>query len=666
MARYREENFEEPRRSTITLRSSYDPGMFSPAPVDKTSHKIELKLKAQRGSANLNLGDAFIGDEGCDTLAAYLREHPEVTSLDLKGNNITAAGLRILSPALRSSRLRSLSLEWNSIGNETEAIAEAFGFSDSLQHLDLRNNRVGAVGAEHLAKLIGLNKSLVTLDLRWNELGSQGASVLLDALRGRHSLRSVEVSGNRIPDEMMSQFEDLAQPALSSSQTQKSPRYASPLNFSRSSPLRASAAVTESYVPGKLLNREKEYSEELQGKYEAQLLALTRAESRISELELMLEQEVKRSQDSRQELLRDLEAERYQRSRQEESLLILKEEALKREMDDSKAAQELELRLNRAHSEKVMLNNELDRLKASYDQLQASSAERLRGLDDRLIQQQKAYRQLEDQMRLSGDRARDDHFAEVKEVSQSYEVKLAEAHDHAEDLAKDKESLELTVQNLKNQIYDLKSVHAEELVRTEDKVREAEGIKFNSALRNLESRMKAGEDAREQLSKRNQDLQRELSRTEQRAAEDSLSLESQLSQEKEDRDQVVRQLQSSNAALESTRTDLHLSKAALDRLQAEKDELLRTLAQRKDQHNKLIEKLYSDQATERRQSEQARKELEVRISELEGHLGQTEKERDYFLNSHSRLADVLKSELSQCIQEAVLAHVQKLEASTYR
>jgi hypothetical protein len=659
MSRYNEEHLEEPRRSTATLRG-YDTTLYSPTPGDRPLSKVELKLRAQRGSVNLSLGDAFIGDEGCETLALHLKEHPEIVSLDLKGNNISIAGLRVLAPALRTSKLRSLSLEWNSISNDTDVLTEAFGFSDSLQTLDLRNNRISVQGAEHLAKLISINKSLVTLDLRWNELGAQGATVLLEALQRRHSVRRVEVSGNRIPDDLLSQFDDLA---ASSSSLQKSPRVPPSPQRQRSSPLKA---VGESYVPVKLLSREKEYTDELQARYEGQLIALTRAESRVSELELMLEQEVKLSQDARQELLRDLEGERYQRTRADEALLVLKEEGLKREMDDSRALQELELRLNRAQSEKTMLNNELDRLQGSYNQLQSTSAERLKSLDDRLVQQQKAYRQLEDSARLSLERARDDNTSEVKEVSAAYEVKLNDAQDHEEALAKEKEGLENSVQSLKNQIFELRSQHAEELIRTEDHVREEEGIKFNAALRNLETRMKAGEDAREQLSRRNQDLQKDLARTEHKAAETSFMLESQLNQEKDAKDEVSRKLQASDTALESTRSDLHSTKAALDRSQIEKEELSRTLAQRKDQHSKLVEKLYSEQATERRQAELARQDLESKISELEGHLSQAEQERDHFLGAHSRLAEVLKAEISQCIQETVLTHVQRLETSTYR
>jgi chromosome segregation ATPase len=178
--------------------------------------------------------------------------------------------------------------------------------------------------------------------------------------------------------------------------------------------------------------------------------------------------------------------------------------------------------------------------------------------------------------------------------------------------------------------------------------------------------MKAGEEAREQLSRRNQDLQRDLARAEKKGAETSFMLESQLSQEKDAKDEVTHQLQGTTAALESTRADLQSTKAALERTQIEKEELGRTLVQRKDQHNKLVERLYGEQASERRQAEGARKELEGKISELGDALSQTEQERDHFLTSHSRLAEVLKAELSQCIQETVLAHVQKLEASAYR
>jgi len=55
----------------------------------------------------------------------------------------------------------------------------------------------------------------------------------------------------------------------------------------------------ESVVPLKLLNKEKEYADELQSKYESHLITNSRAEARIAELESLFDMERKKTKDVR-------------------------------------------------------------------------------------------------------------------------------------------------------------------------------------------------------------------------------------------------------------------------------------------------------------------------------------------------------------------------------
>ena len=166
-----------------------------------TFTKLENKLFAQRGSQTLNLGDCFIGDEGCQILGDFIRENPNIHNLELRGNNITGSGIRYLTSAIRYlPALKVLSLEWNNLENGVAVLADALMFNSSLQVLDLRNNKIGPEGGSALARLIETNTSLQRLDLRWNELGQIGGQSLLMALRKSHCLQSIELAGNRVPD----------------------------------------------------------------------------------------------------------------------------------------------------------------------------------------------------------------------------------------------------------------------------------------------------------------------------------------------------------------------------------------------------------------------------------------------------------------------------------
>ena len=65
------------------------------------------------------------------------------------------------------------------------------------------------------------------------------------------------------------------------------------------------------------LNREKEYAQELQGKYESQVMAHSRTEGRIAELEILLEREKQRTREMRMDLVKELDNEKLMRSHAE-------------------------------------------------------------------------------------------------------------------------------------------------------------------------------------------------------------------------------------------------------------------------------------------------------------------------------------------------------------
>ncbi len=62
----------------------------------------------------VNLSDMYIGDEGARILSNYLKNNRNLKCLELRGNNITAAGFKEIFAALRGAPyLKILSLEWN-------------------------------------------------------------------------------------------------------------------------------------------------------------------------------------------------------------------------------------------------------------------------------------------------------------------------------------------------------------------------------------------------------------------------------------------------------------------------------------------------------------------------------------------------------------------------
>ncbi|XP_041580758.1 leucine-rich repeat-containing protein 45 isoform X2 [Vulpes lagopus] len=153
------------------------------------------------------LSDCMLSEEGASLLLQGLCANTIVRFLDLKGNNLQAAGAEALGQLLRQNKsIQSLTLEWNNLGSWDDAFATfcgALAGNSALQQLDLRNNQINHKGAEELALALACNTSLQQLDLRWNSIGLLGGRALVNCLPRNRGLWRLELAGNNIPGDIL-------------------------------------------------------------------------------------------------------------------------------------------------------------------------------------------------------------------------------------------------------------------------------------------------------------------------------------------------------------------------------------------------------------------------------------------------------------------------------
>ncbi|XP_057570036.1 leucine-rich repeat-containing protein 45 isoform X2 [Hippopotamus amphibius kiboko] len=155
----------------------------------------------------LVLSDCMLSEEGATLLLQGLCVNTVVRFLDLKGNNLRAAGAEALAKLLRQNKsIQSLTLEWNNLGTWEEAFSAfcgALSANGALRQLDLRNNQITHKGAEELALALKSNASLQQLDLRWNHIGLLGGRALVNCLPSNRTLWKLELAGNNIPGDIL-------------------------------------------------------------------------------------------------------------------------------------------------------------------------------------------------------------------------------------------------------------------------------------------------------------------------------------------------------------------------------------------------------------------------------------------------------------------------------
>lgn len=132
-----------------------------------TCRALGKLLQKEALLTELVLSDCMLSDEGATLLLQGLCVNTVVRFLDLKGNNLCAAGAEALGKLLRQNKsIQSLTLEWNSLGPWEDAFATfcgALAANSTLRQLDLRNNQISHKGAEELALALRSNASLQQL-----------------------------------------------------------------------------------------------------------------------------------------------------------------------------------------------------------------------------------------------------------------------------------------------------------------------------------------------------------------------------------------------------------------------------------------------------------------------------------------------------------------------
>uniref|UniRef100_A0A2K6FT69 Leucine rich repeat containing 45 n=1 Tax=Propithecus coquereli TaxID=379532 RepID=A0A2K6FT69_PROCO len=189
-----------------------------------TCRALGKLLQTEALLRELVLSDCMLSEEGATLLFQGLCTNTVVRLLDLKGNNLQAAGAEALGKLLRQNKsIQSLTLEWNHLGACEDAFATFCGglaANGALQQLDLRNNQISHKGAEELALALKGNASLQQLDLRWNNIGLLGGRALVNCLPSNRTLWRLDLVGNNVPGDILRAVESQARTHILSKEVQ--------------------------------------------------------------------------------------------------------------------------------------------------------------------------------------------------------------------------------------------------------------------------------------------------------------------------------------------------------------------------------------------------------------------------------------------------------------
>uniref|UniRef100_A0A8D1WZJ2 Leucine rich repeat containing 45 n=1 Tax=Sus scrofa TaxID=9823 RepID=A0A8D1WZJ2_PIG len=588
-----------------------------------TCRALGKLLQKEALLTELVLSDCMLSDEGATLLLQGLCVNTVVRFLDLKGNNLRAAGAEALGKLLRQNKsIQSLTLEWNSLGPWEDAFATfcgALAANSTLRQLDLRNNQISHKGAEELALALRSNASLQQLDLRWNHIGLLGGRALANCLPSNRTLWRLELAGNSIPSDVLRAVEQ----AMDRNQDRQ-------------------ATVRESQARAHILSKEVQHLREEKSKQFLDLMETIdrqRQEMAKSSTLQMAEAALALSEQKARDLGERLAtAEQEQRSlaqRQAKEHRLELQEAADREsklLRDLSAAQEKNLRLrNQVDELERKVKSQQEQLFLSRQELTTTSAElkmRAAQAEERLeLEKTRSRQNLEDAEHL--------RFKEVEHMTRHLEESEKAMQDRVQRLEAVRLSLEEELSQVKAAALSERGRAEEELLKAKSQVR----LEEQQRLAHVEEKLRLLAQARDEAQSACLQQKQMVADAQARASQLGLQVEGlrrrleELQQELSNKDQ--------EKAAEVTRVRLELQEQN-GRLQAEltAQEALKEKAAALERQLKVIATDHREALLDR-ESENASLREKLRLKEAEiARIREEEAQRASFL------------------QNAVLAYVQ--------
>ncbi|XP_058632616.1 NACHT, LRR and PYD domains-containing protein 3-like isoform X1 [Onychostoma macrolepis] len=170
-----------------------------------TPDEVLLKLlPVVEASRSAELRECGVTDEGCAALSSALRSNSHLRELDLTGNKLGDAGLMLISDGLKDPRCKLEKLTLWSCGVTDEgcaALSSALRSNSHLRELDLSGNKLGDAGLKLISD--GLKDPRCKLEKLWLSycgVTDEGCAALSSALRSNSHLRELGLTGNKLGD----------------------------------------------------------------------------------------------------------------------------------------------------------------------------------------------------------------------------------------------------------------------------------------------------------------------------------------------------------------------------------------------------------------------------------------------------------------------------------
>jgi hypothetical protein len=574
-----------------------------------------------------------------ENMAKLLANNSNISVMDLSGINITDFGLRYLSDIIKANpQLRTLKLQWdylNEFSKEFDYLCEGISRS-GITHLYLDNNKINSKLSSSISKMIQNSNSLLYIDLRWNEIGNDGAKEIVSSLLRNNIIQELNLNGNKISDECLREINEHLRKnktyahstflnatyseggALGNNSLKQ---YTTVINREQSpiiSELSPSQLVdNNNQLQVKFLEKEREISEEFKARYDVQLIANSKLEKRVRELELLLESERGKIQQAKEAFDKELKIEQEYRIKYEQQVLDLKQKVAELNVENERNVSKLNLIIQGNVQENENLKYEKKTMQETHQRNILHFEERFNLKENEYENNYSLLREKVEMLKNEIEQIKRENNEENKLIMREFEKKYKTLEENFKILKIQKDELGLKNIQFKKEALDLKMTLEIEARKRENDLLSEERIKFEGMLKGLENKYKVMEEHNKELKDKYNNIINDLNATKKAAVEDQILLENKLNQLNMENINLQKLNSGLSSEISKLSSDANIKETLLIKFKSQIDDLSRKIEDISKMNSISIEKLNDERLVEKKNWEIEKKLLNVKVEETE-------------------------------------------------
>lgn len=377
---------------------------------------------------------------------------------------------------------------------------------------------------------------------------------------------------------------------------------------------------SQNEVPYQILQKEKDYAEDLKAKYEAQVIAHTRTEKRIKELEKQLEFERRKLKTTNTELVRSLEEEKIARKSIESTLSKLKEDFARTDIDKDKLIMDLQVKYEKGKIEKSQFELELSKTREALFRSEQIYQNKISTLEDQVSRSQSLYVELDESTKFQIEKLRNEGSTDLSDIQKKYETALKKKDENLRTVMNEIEVLKSQISTLKTEALERK---ADEEIRMNEKTKEFSMVQrqYQDALsREQEAKLRLTQVHAEKLTRLQEDFKSEVEKMRQYQHKDNEQNDIKLIRARDER--LGEQRESTKVVEQRNLMEQNIKTLnnELERLKQEKSDLGTQLKFWQDKESRVREQGKKEQESEVQGLRELNQSLKKRVEEMELHL----------------------------------------------